>query len=156
VPRRRRADAPELAPAQRPMIACPIMQQPWQQQAAPQAPVPQPAAPQEAAKSFGKALFDFKFEAYVTPRLLGILYGIFLVVLVLGVLVGIGGGLWNAIDALTSSYSSSSRVMAALIQVVVTPFAAALYLLIGRMYFEILAVVFRGVALLDSIDKKTR
>lgn len=133
------------------------MQQPWQQQAPPQA---QPPVPQEATKSFGKALFDFKFESYVAPRLLGVLYGVFLLGLVLLLLFGVGSGLWGIIDAIGDSgnrYSSTgSRIMTHLGQIVATPIAAAVYLLMGRMYFELMSVMFRGVALLESIDKKTR
>lgn len=121
---------------------------------------PTPVATPEAAKSFGKALFDFKFESYVAPRLLGILYGIFIVGLILLVVGGIGSGLWGIIDAISDSgnrYSSTStRIMTSIGQMVMVPIAAAIYLLIGRMYFEIMSVMFRGVALLESIDKKTR
>lgn len=120
---------------------------------------PAPAAAPEAAKSFGKALFDFKFESYVAPRLLGALYGIFLVGLVLMLLFGIGSGLWSIIDAIgdSSRYSSTgTRVMTAIGQIVMTPVVGVVYLLLGRLYFEILSVMFRGVALLESIDKKTR
>lgn len=133
------------------------MQQSWQQQPAPQAQAP---VPQEPPKSFGKALFDFKFESFVAPRLLGILYGIFLVALVLLVLGGVGAGLWGIIDAIGDSgnrYSSTgSRILTSMMQIVLTPVAAAVYLLIGRMYFELVAVLFRGAALLESIDNKTR
>ena len=140
--------------------------QPQQQQAygaPPQAPSPYGAGgtpPQgdasAPAKSFVKSLFDFKFESFIAPRLLGILYGIFLIGLVLVLLGGIGSGLMAIISGATSSYGSGAQVMQGIMVIGVTPFAVVLYLLIGRMYFEIMAVMFRGVALLESINNKPR
>lgn len=103
-----------------------------------------------------QSLFDFRFESFIAPRLLGVLYGLFLAVLVLGVLFGFGTGIYGFFDAITSKYNVGGRVFAALSTIVMTPFLAALYLLLGRMYFEVLAVLFRGVALLESIETKTK
>ncbi|MFO0660509.1 MAG: DUF4282 domain-containing protein [Polyangiaceae bacterium] len=142
------------------------MQSSWAQPPSANTPPPQASTPIQAdfssqkpgAKPFIQALFDFKFESFIAPRLLGILYGLFLAVLALGVLFGIGSGVYGIFDAILSkySYNVSGRIMSSLMTIAATPFVAALYVLLGRMYFEVLAVLFRGVALLESIDTKSK
>jgi hypothetical protein len=79
---------------------------------------------------FVKALFDFSFSEFVTTKIIKILYGIlmfFAGLLVLGIIVG-------------GFYQSVLRGILALI---VSPLLFLLYIIIARVWLELVIVIFR-------------
>ena len=92
---------------------------------------PPPPASGDATPGFIRSLFDFKFESYVTTRILRVLYVLVTVLYSLGALVAflllvLRGGTVGVLGA-----------------VIVVPLAYIIYLATARVFFEVLMVVFR-------------
>ena len=79
---------------------------------------------------FGK-LFDFSFEEFVTPTIIKVVYAIILVVIGIVSLV--------ALIAALSSGEAGSIITA----IVVVPVLALLYLILARIWMEVVVVIFR-------------
>jgi len=111
--------------------------------------LPLPSASQSAAlaKGFFSGLFDFSFETFVALKVIKVLYGIFLLVLALGILGGIGA-------AIISIFQGS--ILAGLGMLIVLPIAALVYLVMGRVYFELIIVAFKIAEDADEIARNTR
>lgn len=78
-----------------------------------------------------KSLYDFQFDHFVTPKLIRFFYAFFVIVLTIGaVLIFIG----------FLASGESEGIIAALI---IVPLGYFLYLIFGRMYFELVAALFR-------------
>lgn len=138
-------------------------QQPQQQQ--PQQPYAPPGASQPmggamggamaglskgAAGGFVAGLIDFSFTNFIATKVLKVLYGIWLLAAGLGVLVG----LYGVVDTMfLNKYSSFAQ---GLVQLIVLPFALAAWVVIGRVYFELLIVIFRIAENLTEINAKTK
>ncbi len=109
-----------------------------------------PQAPQmptaDESKSFFAGLFDFSFTNLVAPKVIKVLYIIFLVVLALGTLAGLGMAAITLIQG---------EIIAAIFSVIILPFAVVLYLIFGRIYFELIILAFRMLECLDTIAKNT-
>lgn len=136
---------------------------PQQQQPAYQQPVREPvpgggapggfgpgaAAPVTGAqnKGFFAGLFDFSFETFVALKVIKILYGLFLVLLALGILGGLGASIMSMVQG---------EVLAGIGMLVALPFAALLYLILGRVYFELIIVGFKIAEDADEIARNTR
>jgi hypothetical protein len=114
-------------------------------------PPPQPAqawSPSaQQAKGFFAGLFDFSFENFVALKVIKVLYGLFLVALVFGVLGGLGSAVMSMLN---------EQVLAGLGLLVVVPIAALIYLVVGRVYFELIIVAFKIAEDADEIAKNTR
>lgn len=111
----------------------------------PGGPAPAPTAAQ--AKGFFAGLFDFSFETFVALKVIKILYGLFLVLLALGILGGLGGSIMSMVQG---------EVLAGLGILIALPFAALLYLILGRVYFELIIVGFKIAEDADEIARNTR
>jgi hypothetical protein len=98
-------------------------------------------------KGFFAALFDFSFETFVALKVLKVLYGLFLVLLALGVL----GGLGTAVVTMVQG-----EVAVGLGMLVALPIVAVLYLVLGRVYFELVTVAFKIAEDADEIARNTR
>ena len=98
-------------------------------------------------KSFFAGLFDFSFENFVALKVMKVLYGLFLLALAGGILFGLGGAVLSMING---------QFLAGLGMLVVMPFAALLYLILGRVYFELIVVAFKIAEDADEIAKNTR
>ena len=98
-------------------------------------------------KGFFSGLFDFTFENFVALKVMKVLYGLFLLALAGGILFGLGGAVLSIING---------QFLAGLGMLVVTPFAALLYLILGRVYFELIVVAFKIAEDADEIAKNTR
>jgi hypothetical protein len=105
------------------------------------------AAPEAQAKGFFGSLFDFSFTSLVTPRVVKVLYVLFLVGLVLYILGGLGYAVFMMIN---------EQFLMGLVSLVVLPFAIILMLIFGRMYHELIILAFRIAEDLSEINKKTR
>jgi hypothetical protein len=117
----------------------------------PQAPMPN-AMPNSmpsagAAKGFFAGLFDFTFETFVALKVIKVLYGLFLLILALGILGGFGA-------AIVSIFQG--QVLAGLGMLIVLPIAALIYLVMGRVYFELIIVMFKIAEDADEIARNTR
>jgi len=100
-------------------------------------------------KGFVGAMFDFSFNNYVTPKIVKVLYGIWLLMAGLVLIGGILSGFYQFID----KYGS---VVGGLFQIVVAPFAAVLIMILGRVYMEVLIVLFKIAENLGDINRKTK
>ncbi len=100
-------------------------------------------------KGFVGAMFDFSFNNYVTPKIVKVLYGIWLLMAGLVLIGGILSGFYQFID----KYGSA---VAGLFQIVVAPFAAILIMILGRVYMEVLIVLFKIAENLGDINRKTK
>ncbi|MCU1497810.1 MAG: hypothetical protein JWM47_1763 [Acidimicrobiales bacterium] len=82
-------------------------------------------------KGFVKSLYDFKFDHFVTPKVLSFFYAFFVIALSLAAVVLV-------LAALASGEPTS--IVAALI---VIPLGYFVYLVFIRMYFELVSALFR-------------
>jgi hypothetical protein len=82
-------------------------------------------------KGFFGALFDLSFSEFVTTKLIKVLYIILLIVMALGylalVIAGFSQSFWGGL----------------LMLVIVGPIATLLYIIMARVYMELLIVIFR-------------
>jgi Domain of unknown function (DUF4282) len=120
------------------------------QQAAPQAPplaAPAWAPAAQQAKGFFSGLFDFSFENFVALKVIKVLYGFFLLALVFGILGGVGTAVMSVLN---------EQVLAGFGMLVVTPILAFVYLVVGRVYFELIIVAFKIAEDADEIARNTR
>jgi Domain of unknown function (DUF4282) len=89
-----------------------------------------------------KGLLDFRFEHFITTKIISILYIIVVVLIALGGLfyffVGGGMALWTGIQA-----RSFFSILLALGIMILTPIVMILYLAGIRMWFEIVIIFFR-------------
>ncbi|MCI0618449.1 DUF4282 domain-containing protein [bacterium] len=89
-----------------------------------------------------KGLLDFRFEHFITTKIISILYIIVIVLIALGGLfyffVGGGMALWAGIQA-----RSFFSILIALGIMILTPIVMVLYLAAIRMWFEIVIIFFR-------------
>jgi len=99
------------------------------------------------AKGFFSGLFDFSFETFVALKVIKVLYALFLVLLVLGILGGLGAGVMSMVQG---------QVLPGIGMLVALPFAALLYLVLGRVYFELIIVGFKIAEDADEIARNTR
>lgn len=104
-----------------------------------------PAMP--AQLGFMSGLFDFSFTTFITTKVIKVLYGIWLVGLVLFILGGFGSAIMGMVNG---------AILQGLLMVLITPFAAAIYLVVGRIYFELIIVAFRIAENLTEINRKTK
>ncbi len=89
-----------------------------------------------------KGLLDFRFEHFITTKIISILYIIVIVMIALGGLfyffVGGGMALWTGIQA-----RSFFSILIALGIMILTPIVMVLYLAAIRMWFEVVIIFFR-------------
>ena len=88
-------------------------------------------------KGFFGSLFDFSFTSFVFPKVISVIYGIFVVLTCLGYVGGV-----------VAAFSQSSMIgLAALI---LGPLVLILYLIMIRAWMEIAIVMFR---IYDNTDR---
>lgn len=89
-----------------------------------------------------KGLLDFRFEHFITTKIISVLYIIVIVLIALGGLfyffVGGGMALWTGIQA-----RSFFSILLALGIMILTPIVMLLYLAAIRMWFEVIIIFFR-------------
>ncbi len=90
-----------------------------------------PRAGEVDAKGFVKSLYDFKFDYFVTPKLIRFFYAFFVIVLTIVAVVFLLASL------------GSGESGAVVIALVVVPIGYFAYLILMRMYFELVAALFR-------------
>jgi hypothetical protein len=100
-------------------------------------------------KGFVGAMFDFSFNNYVTPKIVKVLYGLWILFAALTILAGMGGGVMQIV----STYGSAGL---GIVQILIAPFAGILVLILGRVYMEVLIVLFKIAENLGDINRKTK
>lgn len=144
-------------------------QQGYGQQAASQQQYPQQGQPQQgyqpaadfgraaaaalpdaaAAKGFIGGIVDFSFKSYIAPKLIKVVYGLWIIAVVLGMLAGA----YNTIDL---AFFRSQFHLDALVQLFILPFAGAGAVVLGRLYCEMLIVLFRIAENLTDMNRKMK
>ena len=119
-----------------------------------QGPAPGYAPPAGGVQSkmpgFVGGLFDFSFTNFVTTKVIKVLYGIW----ILGCVGLILAGFFGAINLWFFAYRA--QIVEGLVMLVLTPIAAALYLILGRVYMEVLIVLFKIAENLGELNRKTK
>jgi hypothetical protein len=129
--------------------------QPMQPQQQPPHYAPSPAAPAAPAKvSFFKGLTDLSFSTFVTPSIIKVLYVILTLAAALGGIFLFGSGVMAIIRAIEYEYYGG--IFTGLGLMVVSPFAFILYVILARIYMEVLMVLFRIANDLRELNQKTR
>jgi hypothetical protein len=123
---------------------------PQQMQAAPGFAPPGAGSLQAKMPGFVGGLFDFSFTTFVTTKVVKVLYGIWL----LGVVGIVLFGFYGAIDNMfLRTYTHPAE---GLLMLILTPIIAVLYLILGRVYMEVLIVLFRIAENLMELNRKTK
>lgn len=102
----------------------------------------------EAAKSFITGLIDFSFNSFVAPKVMKVIYGLWLVAVGLGMLASFYAGFDRAFLA------SYNNVGEGLLQIILAPLAGAVAVVVGRVYVEVLIVLFRIAENLTEMNRK--
>ena len=148
-----RYQPPQAPQQQYPAAATPQQQQPqYPQYAQPQPQAygaPQPAqayampVSADEAKGFIGALFDLSFTNFITTKIIKFMYIVAIVVCALYALAMVG-----------AAFSSNS--MLGLGALIVSPLLFLLFVVLARIYMELVIVIFRGAEHLAEIAKQTK
>jgi hypothetical protein len=131
---------PPSAPAPAPAAAAPPRPYPHS---------PRPAPPAEGPAGFFKALFDFRFEQFITPRIIGVVYALAMVLIGLGALFLVWSGLRSIYSGVR--YDMGGLAVRGLIYLVLAPVLSLLYLAMVRVFLEGVLVLFK---IKDNTAKK--
>jgi hypothetical protein len=99
--------------------------------------------PLQGDKGFLARLFDFSFEEFVTPTVITIVFVLMVAVSVLFM----AGSLLSAL---------SEGGATALVGLIMAPIGFLLWVLIARMWLELVAVIFRLAQLVENIERELR
>ncbi len=103
----------------------------------------QPSEPRNEQRGFFASLMDTRFSSLITPKLIRFLYVVSMIVLVIGAIVVIAA----------SFASSTGRGVLALI---LAPIGALIYLIVIRLYLELIIVTFKIRDAADEVAQNTR
>jgi hypothetical protein len=109
---------------------------------APPQPAPGYAQPSPPSKGFFGSLFDFSFTSFVAPKIIKFLFVLLIILVILAAL----GMIVMGLQAGTMG----------IVFVILAPIAAFLYLLIGRVWLEVMMVLFRIAENTGEIAKNSR
>jgi hypothetical protein len=115
--------------------------------ASPQFPVAAPAAVLKQQAGFFGSMFDLSFNNFVATRIIKVLYVLFLILIALGVLAGLGAAVFALING---------EVLQALLMLVLLPFVVLVELILARMWAELVIVTFRIAENVQEINHKTK
>jgi O-antigen ligase len=105
-----------------------------------QAQTGQPSAPQEG---FFNALMDTRFDNLITPSLIRFLYVVAMVIIALGALVFVIAG-----------FAESAGL--GLVLLVLAPIGALIYLIVVRLWLELIVVAFKIRDAAEEVASNTR
>jgi hypothetical protein len=103
----------------------------------------QPAPPPSNQRGFFESLMDTTFESLITPKLIRFLYIVGMVVLALGAL---------AIVVVGFTEGAGSGILA----LILAPIGALIYLIVLRLYLELVVVAFKIRDAAEEIADNTR
>lgn len=90
---------------------------------------------------FLKALFDFKFESFVTPKMISALYLLSMILIALGVLAMMVSSIFGIITAFR--FGGIGGAIMPFFMLLLSPVFGILYLAFARMFFELVIVLFK-------------
>ena len=93
-----------------------------------------------------RALFDFSFTEFITTSFIKVLYGLLLLGCALGVAFGEIAGVLAIVD---------NNVAEGLVMMVIAPIAGFFYLIVGRMWMELVIVIFRIAENIQSLADRS-
>jgi hypothetical protein len=153
VPAFRAMAAPsETPPPPAPSAAPPPRPSPNPVAAAVAASAPEARATLHREVHFFRGLLDFKFEEYVTPKIIRTLYILSLVLVAIGWLVMIVSGI--GMIAAGSRYGGMTALIG-ILYLVLSPLFAIIQLTLIRVFFELVLVFFSIKESIASLDEKT-
>ena len=91
-------------------------------------------------KSFFALLFDFSFSEFITEKIIRFLFAIAVIVAAIGALVMLVQGIQML----------SYNVLMGLVQIILTPLVFILYVILARVYLELIMVIFH---IEDHVEK---
>ena len=140
-----RYQPPQAPQPQQYPAAAPQQAQQYPQYAQPQQPAPAYAMPVSAdeAKGFIAALFDLSFTSFITTKIIKFMYIVAIIIC----------GLY-ALGMVGAAFSSNS--MLGLGALIVAPLLFLLFVVMARIYMELVIVIFRGAEHLAEIAKQTK
>jgi len=92
-------------------------------------------------KNFGQKLFDFSFQEFITPSIIKIIFWIAIIFIGLGVLINI-----------ISAFSQGAGY--GILSLIISPLVGLLFVIMTRIYLELVMVLFRIMGLLEGIAKE--
>lgn len=103
------------------------------------------AQPSPAGKhrGFFESLMDARFDSLITPKLIGFIYVVSMIVLAIGVLVIVVAGFAN---------DAGSGVLA----LILAPLGALIYLIVIRLWLELIVVTFKIRDAAEQVVSNTR
>lgn len=110
-------------------------------------PVAGPPPSISTPKGFFGALFDLSFSSFITSKLIKFLYILQIVGSGFFLLGGIGAGIMRI---------ANDSVLEGLLSILLSPVLALVFLIFGRLYLELVIVMFRIAEDIGDINKKTR
>jgi hypothetical protein len=109
------------------------------------------AAPTQ--KGFFRGLFDLSFSTFITTSIVKVIYVLFLVLAVLAGLFMAGSGLVGAIAGM--SQGEIGPILMGGVMIVLSPLVAFLYIVLARVYMELVIVIFRIAENIAELNHKT-
>ncbi|HJK90073.1 MAG TPA: DUF4282 domain-containing protein, partial [Polyangiaceae bacterium LLY-WYZ-15_(1-7)] len=106
-------------------------------------------AAQDKAKTFFRAFTDFKFENYLLPRVVKVLYGLFILAAIGQTLLMLYGGFDRAFLAYYTDVGEGLLVM------LLAPIGGLLVLIAGRLYCEMLMIAYQLLQNMKELNQKT-
>lgn len=97
----------------------------------------------DEAKGFIGSLFDFSFESFITPKIIKLIYGLFLVGVCMSALVFL-------------VRMAASGVMGFLVGLIATPIILVIGLVVARIYVELIMLAFKMLETLKKIESKQK
>ena len=84
---------------------------------------------------FFRALFDLSFREFITTKLIKVLYVVLLILIAIGFVVAFFSGLITMF--------SRGGSLSGLVLILLAPLGALLYIILARMWMELIIVIFR-------------
>jgi hypothetical protein len=103
----------------------------------------QPNLPDNAQRGFFESLMDSRFDSLITPKLIRLLYVIGMVVLAIA-----------AIIVIVVNFTNSAG--AGIIALILAPIVALIYLIVIRVYLELIIIAFKIREGVDEVVLNTR
>jgi len=102
----------------------------------------QPPAPHDTQRGFFESLMDTRFDSLITPKLIRFLYVVSMIVLAIGV-----------VAAIIAAFAD--KVGTGILFLVLAPIGALIYLIVIRLYLELIVVTFKIRDAADQIADNT-
>ena len=102
----------------------------------------QPSEPRVERRGFFASLMDTRFDSLITPKLIRFLYVVSMIVLAIG-----------AIVVIVSGFASGAG--RGVLTLILAPIGAVIYLIVIRLYLELIIVIFKIRDAADAVAQST-